>query len=209
MTKIKICGLTDVREAAYLREAAVDYAGMVLFFPKSKRNIPVAQAEQIMQALGDSVQKVAVVVSPSLEQVRAIEAAGFDILQIHGAVEDSLLQQIRIPFWRAFNGDNMQEIERFRSMNGCIGYVFDAPQPGSGQVFDWSQIPERGMSQKLSVLAGGLHAQNVSEAVRQAAPDVVDVSSGVEYTDRSGKDPERIRAFVDAVRRVSLGTLSE
>ena len=69
-TKIKICGLTSPAEARYLNENHVDFAGMVLFFPKSKRNISIEQAKEIMAALDASIKRVAVVVSPSIEQVR-------------------------------------------------------------------------------------------------------------------------------------------
>ena len=80
-TKIKICGLTSPAEARYLNENHVDFAGMVLFFPKSKRNISIEQAKDIMAALDASIKRVAVVVSPSIEQIRQIEAAGFDYVQ--------------------------------------------------------------------------------------------------------------------------------
>ena len=72
-TKIKICGLTSPAEARYLNENHVDFAGMVLFFPKSKRNISIEQAKDIMAALDASIKRVAVVVSPSIEQIRQIE----------------------------------------------------------------------------------------------------------------------------------------
>ena len=65
-TKIKICGLTSPAEARYLNENHVDFAGMVLFFPKSKRNISIEQAKDIMAALDASIKRVAVVVSPSM-----------------------------------------------------------------------------------------------------------------------------------------------
>ena len=87
-TKIKICGLTSPAEARYLNENHVDFAGMVLFFPKSKRNISIEQAKEIMAALDASIKRVAVVVSPTIEQVRQIEAAGFDYVQIHGEIPE-------------------------------------------------------------------------------------------------------------------------
>jgi len=88
-TKIKICGLTSPAEARYLNENHVDFAGMVLFFPKSKRNISIEQAKDIMAALDASIKRVAVVVSPSIEQIRQIEAAGFDYVQIHGEIPET------------------------------------------------------------------------------------------------------------------------
>ena len=74
--KIKICGITSGQEAAYLNENSVDFAGMVLFFPKSRRNIDIPKAKNIMSALNSSIKKVAVVVSPTLHQVEEIYAAG-------------------------------------------------------------------------------------------------------------------------------------
>lgn len=94
---IKICGLTKVTEADYLNANHVDFAGFVLFFPKSKRNITIEQAKEIMQALDPSIKKTAVVVKPSIEQIRQIEAAGFDYIQIHGMIDPALFSQIRLP----------------------------------------------------------------------------------------------------------------
>ena len=107
-TKIKICGLTSPAEARYLNENHVDFAGMVLFFPKSKRNISIEQAKEIMAALDASIKRVAVVVSPSIEQVRLIEAAGFDYIQIHGEIPETEAEAaIAIPILKAFNVSDM------------------------------------------------------------------------------------------------------
>ena len=72
MTKFKICGLTTCQEAEWVSEVQADYAGMVLFFPKSKRNISLTQAEKIIQALPDEIKSVAVVVSPDTDQIRQL-----------------------------------------------------------------------------------------------------------------------------------------
>ena len=74
--KIKICGLTSTKEAEYLNDNNVDFAGMVMFFPKSKRNINEDKATEIINALDKSIKKVAVTVSPTLEQVKIIEKLG-------------------------------------------------------------------------------------------------------------------------------------
>ena len=88
--KIKICGLTNPKEANYLNNNHVDFAGMVLFYPKSKRNISLKQARTIQQALNPEIKTVAVVVSPTIEQIQQIEAAGFHYLQIHGKLPEEL-----------------------------------------------------------------------------------------------------------------------
>ncbi|MDD7729009.1 MAG: phosphoribosylanthranilate isomerase [Clostridia bacterium] len=200
MTKIKICGLTTPLEAEWVSKSQVDYAGMVLFFPKSKRNITIEQAKEIMKSMLPQIQKVAVVVSPSALQIKEIQKAGFDIVQIHGQVLPEALETLRIPFLRAFNVDNMQEWERYEAEPKCIGYVFDAVKPGSGETFDWSSIPNLPEDGKPYLLAGGLNPDNVGSAVAAMHPYGVDVSSGVERDSGTGKDPDKMGAFVRAVR---------
>lgn len=200
MTKIKICGLTTPQEAEWVSKSQVDYAGMVLFFPKSKRNITIEQAKEIMKSMLPQIQKVAVVVSPSALQIKEIQKAGFDIVQIHGQVIPEALETLRIPFLRAFNVDNMQEWERYEAEPKCIGYVFDAVKPGSGETFDWSSIPNLPEDGKPYLLAGGLNPDNVGSAIVAMHPYGVDVSSGVERDSGTGKDPEKMGAFVRAVR---------
>lgn len=200
MTKIKICGLTTPQEAEWVSKAQADYAGMVLFFPKSKRNITIEQAKEIMKSMLPQIQKVAVVVSPSALQIKEIQKAGFDIVQIHGQVLPEALETLRIPFLRAFNVDNMQEWERYEAEPKCIGYVFDAVKPGSGETFDWSSIPNLPEDGKPYLLAGGLNPDNVGSAVAAMHPYGVDVSSGVERDSGTGKDPDKMGAFVRAVR---------
>ena len=69
-TKIKICGLTKTCEAEYLNKNKVDFAGVVLFYEKSKRNVSTEAAKEIIKALSNDIEAVAVMVSPTLEQVR-------------------------------------------------------------------------------------------------------------------------------------------
>lgn len=201
-TKVKICGLTSPAEARYLNENHVDFAGMVLFFPKSKRNnISIEQAKEIMAALDASIKRVAVVVSPSIEQVRQIEAAGFDYVQIHGEIPETEAEAaIAIPILKAFNVSDMDSYEKYHNDSRIAGYVFDAIEPGSGKTFDWKLVDNIPRDEKLLLLAGGLNPDNVRMAIEAVHPDGVDVSSGVENDDKAGKNPEKIRDFVAAVK---------
>ena len=223
-TKVKICGLTSPAEARYLNENHVDFAGMVLFFPKSKRNISIKQAMEIMAALDTSIKRVAVVVSPSIEQVRQIEAAGFDYIQIHGEIPqtESLYKTapdstdhtshmetcnssnpqnvIHIPILKAFNVSDMGSYEKYHNDSRIAGYVFDAIEPGSGKTFDWRLVDNIPRDEKLLLLAGGLNPDNVRMAIEAVHPDGVDVSSGVENDNGAGKNPEKIHNFVVAVK---------
>ena len=198
-TKVKICGLTSPAEAQYLNENHVDFAGMVLFFPKSKRNISIEQAMEIMAALDASIKRVAVVVSPSIEQIRQIEAAGFDYVQIHGEIPQPE-SAIAIPILKAFNVSDMGSYEKYHNDSRIAGYVFDAIEPGSGKTFDWRLVDNIPRDEKLLLLAGGLNPDNVRMAIEAVHPDGVDVSSGVENDDGAGKNPEKIHNFVVAVK---------
>lgn len=202
-TKVKICGLTSPAEARYLNENHVDFAGMVLFFPKSKRNISIEQAMEIMAALDASIKRVAVVVSPSIEQVRQIEAAGFDYVQIHGEIPETETEAeaaIAIPILKAFNVSDMDSYEKYHNDSRIAGYVFDAIEPGSGKTFDWKLVDNIPRDEKLLLLAGGLNPDNVRMAIEAVHPDGVDVSSGVENDDKAGKNPDKIHDFVAAVK---------
>lgn len=202
-TKVKICGLTSPAEARYLNENHVDFAGMVLFFSKSKRNISIEQAMEIMAALDASIKRVAVVVSPSIEQVRQIEAAGFDYVQIHGEIPETETEAeaaIAIPILKAFNVSDMGSYEKYHNDSRIAGYVFDAIEPGSGKTFDWKLVDNIPRDEKLLLLAGGLNPDNVRMAIEAVHPDGVDVSSGVENDDGAGKNPDKIHDFVAAIK---------
>ena len=194
MTQIKICGFTDLKEAAFVSYPDVSYMGMVLFFEKSKRNISLETAQAILRAADPRIKKVAVVVSPSPMQAEEIEKAGFDYMQVHGVLGAEVLSMTRLPIIRAYNG-KAEEEENPR----ICAHLFDAAAPGSGMAFDGKRVEDQ-TRRKRWFRAGGLTAENVGRAISLIHPDVVDVSSGVEYTDRKGKDPEKIAAFIQAVK---------
>ena len=199
-TMIKVCGLTEVREAEYLNRFKIDFAGFVLFFPKSKRNISIEKAQEIMKHLDKNIKKTAVVVSPAKEQIIDICNSGFDYIQIHGKIEEEVLKMAQIPVLKAFNVDDMDEFKMYSSNEKIAGYVFDAAQPGSGRSFDWDILSQIERDGKLFILAGGLNPDNVRKAVAAVNPDMVDVSSGVENDDGFGKDILKIEKFVKQIR---------
>lgn len=201
--KMKMCGITQMSEVEMINEIKPDFIGMVMYFPKSKRNVREEQAKQLLSAVSDDVRTVAVVVSPTAEQLGRIERLGFDVVQIHGNVTDELIEGCHIPTWKAFNVHDMDMYPHYQTVANVSGYVFDAGEPGSGKTFDWDSLAGIERDGRLFVLAGGLTPENVARAIKQVKPDAVDVSSGIEY-DRAdgaaGKSPERMRSFADAVR---------
>lgn len=222
MKKIKICGITQERELDKLIELNVDYAGFVVFFPKSRRNNEIMEAEKLVNYIKTKnlsatdkqpVRTVAVMVSPDLPKLKAVEKAGFDILQVHGELSSDVKEQCKLPIWRAFNlssyedsGSIINSLKKLMSDDKISGIVFDGAAYGSGETFKWDSLKyineSINVKDKLFIMAGGLTPENVAEAVKTLNPDVTDVSSGVEYDDKTvrGKDLEKIELFVNAVR---------
>lgn len=200
--KIKICGITTREEAEYLNEAGVDYAGFVQFFPKSKRNLPTEQAADIMKCLNPEIRTVAVTVSPSPEQLAAIESAGFGAVQIHGKLSDEVIEKIHLPVIKAFNVSDLEAFSHYEAMDQVVGFVLDAQVPGSGKTFDWSLLQDLPKTDKMILLAGGLNPDNVAGALAAFGDriDGVDTSSGVEKENGIGKSRKKILDFVRAVR---------
>ena len=176
-------------------KSAADLAGIDLTAEQ------IEQAKEIMAALDASIKRVAVVVSPSIEQVRQIEAAGFDYIQIHGEIPETEAEAaIAIPILKAFNVSDMGSYEKYHNDSRIAGYVFDAIEPGSGKTFDWKLVDNIPRDEKLLLLAGGLNPDNVRMAIEAVHPDGVDVSSGVENDNGAGKNPDKIHDFVAAIK---------
>ena len=214
MTGIKICGIKYDEDIGIINELKPDYAGMVLFFEKSKRNIAIDRAAEMIKKLDKNIQKTAVVVSPDINQIKAITDVGFDYIQIHGTLSDEVHDVLRIPVIRAVNvaGETAEDKESIRRQLESVladektaGILFGGSSPGAGKTFDWSLLKNIQKTDKLLFLAGGLTPENAAQAVKTVAPDVVDVSSGVEKDVSpcaafAGKDAEKITKFVENVR---------
>ena len=228
MTEIKICGLTGMKDADYVMEAGADYAGMVLYFPISKRNMDIEDAKKVLLYIEcrKKTPVAAVTVSPTAEQTRAIVSAGFSFIQIHGTLQGETVEEIEERYAsggsfrgmiRAYNGSSvdLEEVKKLAEKPYLYGFLFDASTPGSGKLLDTEKLPDRKLlNGKKFFLAGGLDPSNVTDIIRQIRPDVVDVSSGVELKETSaselsdkkvssvvggGKDRSRIMEFVKSV----------
>ncbi len=212
--KIKICGITKGEELKILIDNQVDYVGFVLFYPKSKRNVTCEQGAALAARLKENmpyVQTVAVVVSPDESQIKEIQKSGFDIIQIHGELDEKVYQKIKLPIFRAFHltnsfhqeekslGNDFQNLLRqIDELDKIKGVVLDGESPGAGQPFDWGKMRDISLTNHLFILAGGLNSENVNQAIHMCQPDIVDVSSHVEG--EQGKDACKVKQFVQAVR---------
>ena len=201
MKLVKICGITNEKEVGYINQIKPDFMGIVQFFPKSKRNISSELAKKLVKMTCDEVKTVAVTVMPSKEQVKEIIESGFDYIQIHGDVEEIIIEDSDIPVIKAFNVNDLGTFGRYSSLKNVAGFIFDSHTPGSGKTFDvsvLSKIPE--VTDKFSLLAGGLSPDNVKSALECLNMDGADTSSGVECENGTGKSKDKISDFVRAVR---------
>ena len=164
--KIKMCGITTPADVAAVNEVRPDYIGMVMYFPKSKRNVSAETARRLLEELRKDVKKVAVVVSPDAEQIAEIGELGFDVIQIHGQTSDELIESAHLPVWKAFNVKDMDMYPHYQSLSNVAGYVFDAGEPGSGKTFDWNSygIGEREL-EITALVAEGLSNKEISVKV--------------------------------------------
>lgn len=200
MTKVKICGLKNQTDIKCINTLSPDFAGFVMFFEKSHRNISVQTAQELLALLDKNIKSVAVTVSPTEEQLEQIYNLGFDYVQIHGNITDEVLKNSKTPIIRAINvsgTDSLTDLDNYKNVKGIL---FDSAVPGSGKSFDWSMLKKLPKTDKMLFLAGGLTADNVAAAICQVHPYAVDVSSGVELSDKSGKDFELVRTFIENAR---------
>ena len=219
MTWVKICGTTNLEDALTAVDAGADAVGFV-FYEKSPRNISVEAAKKIVAKLPESVEKIGVFVNETPERVSVIaDEVRLTAIQFHG---DEHLKPEKFTIdrrsffcipadwvemtWRK-NGNALESFTRFPDNLGAI--VVDSgtreKRGGTGKAFDWESVrPWASAMSKLNfpiAIAGGLTPANVGEALGILDPWGVDVVSGVEA--RPGKkDPEKVRAFVRAVREI-------
>jgi phosphoribosylanthranilate isomerase len=210
MTDIKICGLKDPSHLRLAASLGVRYAGLV-FFPRSPRHLSLEAAASLAAQAPQTLTLTALLVDP--DDALLAEVAGKAkprLLQLHGSETPARVAEIRartgLPVMKALSisaPEDLSPLPDFAEVADML--LFDAKAPagshlpgGNGIVFDWN-ILRNVRPSKPWMLSGGLTPENVGEALRVLKPDAVDVSSGVE--DAPGvKSPDRIRAFVDAVK---------
>jgi phosphoribosylanthranilate isomerase len=202
-TRVKICGITREQDALAAVEHGADAIGFVFYEP-SPRHVSVVQAAAIARRLPPFVTTVGLFVDAEPALVaRVVDEVAVDLLQFHGQEQPEYCVQHRRPWIRAVqmrpDTDPVAVRAQFAAARGLL---LDAYRPGipggTGETFDWDRIPAE-LAAHI-VLAGGLDASNVGAAVRRLRPYAVDVSGGVER-DKGIKDADKIKAFIDEVRR--------
>ena len=208
-TRIKICGLTRPEDVDAAVALGADAVGFVFYRP-SPRFIEPAAAAQLARRLPPFVSAVGLFVNAPRAEVEAVLAAvPLDLLQFHGDEAEADCSGFSRPWLKAARVAPGLDLVEFAGRHpGARAILLDAHVEGfggGGKVFDWSLIPEE--LAPRAVLSGGLNAQNVADAIARVRPVAVDVSSGVEVA-KGIKDPDKMRAFVAAVRAADAARMA-
>jgi phosphoribosylanthranilate isomerase len=198
-TRVKICGITRLEDALLCVEAGVDAVGFN-FWPGSKRHVPLARAMAISAALPPQLLRVGVFVQAEPAFVsKAVASAGLGAVQLHGDEDPAAYVGAGVPLWQVLRIEHALPATVSPRASELLLDARAEGFGGSGRSFDWSLARDARRFGLPFWVAGGLFPGNVGEAVRRAAPDGVDVASGVELAP-GVKNGSLVHAFVAAVR---------
>ncbi len=200
-TRVKICGFKSVKQAVFAAQAGADAIGLV-FYPDSPRQVSINKAQEIVAALPAFTTVVALFVDATEAHIRnVLDQVPIGLLQFHGDESAAACRLYAKPYIKAIRmrtDTNLQALTT--EFHDAAGILLDAyhaqTKGGTGTQFDWDLIPAD--CAIPLILAGGLGAHNVAEAIRRVKPYALDVSSGVEMA-KGIKDNHKIVAFLTEV----------
>jgi len=200
MTKVKICGLLEPQHVKIAVDAGADAIGFV--FAPSKRQVTIAEAQELAKDIPPGVLKIGVFVDASRDEIeQTYREVPLDYVQFHGDESSDFIKRVGLPSIKVLSVYSDEDAKRAAHYETDY-FLFDTPgtdfKGGSGMTFDWQLMKDAGVQSDKVILAGGLNANNVVQAIRTVHPYMVDVSSGVESVGR--KDGNLIRAFIKAVK---------
>ena len=195
--KVKVCGMTNLKDAMVAVEEGADAVGFI-FYKKSPRSVTMKTVREIILELPPFVDTVGVFVDETAEQINKIaDSCNLDMIQLHGDESPTFCKRIRRRVIKAFRVKDMQSVKKLSSFQ-VSGFLLDTFSKdlhgGTGKVFDWNlALPAKKFGPVI--MAGGLTPNNVQQAIRQVRPYGVDVCSGVESAPGI-KDHKKIKAFL-------------
>lgn len=204
-TRVKICGITRSDDVQLVVDAGVDAIGLV-FYEKSPRHVTTVQAAEISQLVPAFVSRVALFKDADEQLIESVlQQVEIDLIQFHGSETAAFCERFGRPYIKALGMKAAEcdadyllvNAEKYQTAKALL---LDGHAPGeaggTGETFDWSAIAT---INKPVILAGGLNAANVQQAIQSAHPFAVDVSSGVESAPGL-KDKEKVAAFMQQVK---------
>lgn len=205
MVTVKICGVRTLEAAQHIEAAGADYAGL-LFVPGRKREVSLETAKSIRAEL-QQTEAVGVFMNSPIDHLRQYASElQLKTVQLHGNESPEYVETLSeegLNIIRAFSWTGSPEYARYgQYRDNTFAYLFDGPQPGSGQSLDKNTFYAQDLRLALNRpiwLAGGLNPENIEKVLETHALDGVDVASGIETNGE--QDPKRISAFINAAKR--------
>lgn len=202
-TRVKVCGITSVKDALWLCKTGVNAIGLV-FYEKSPRNISVQQAIEICQAIPPFISIVGLFVNKPIVKLEEILAqVPLDLLQFHGAEPSDYCEHFARPYIKAVPMKGLTDFATYADQYPhAKGFLVDSHAAntvgGTGKTFDWTKVPQN--YPKPIILAGGLRPENIAAAIEMTNVYAVDVSSGVESSPGE-KNKQKVEQFMQEVKR--------
>lgn len=199
--KVKICGITNLKDALSSMEFGADALGFV-FFKQSPRYIQPHTARDIIENLPPFITTVGVFVNEDKQVIdKILELTGIDYIQLHGDESPETCA-----FWKkSFKAFRVREFVDLSILQRyvCKTFLLDTysrdSYGGTGLIFNWDIAVEAKRFGNV-ILSGGLTPENIQKAVRHVMPYCVDVSSGVESDKKGIKDTEKLRLFIQRAK---------
>lgn len=203
MVRVKVCGITNLRDAAHAVECGADALGFV--FAHSPRQVDVKQVQEIVRGLPPYVTTVGVFVNEDPEKVQSTMAGcALDVAQLHGTESPEYCGRFFPRVVKAFRikgPEYLDSLRQYRVGAYLLDSYVEGREGGTGTTFNWDLARDASALGPV-ILGGGLHPGNVWLAITMVQPYAVDVCSGVEASPGK-KDPAKVRDFIQAVRQES------
>ena len=206
--QIKVCGLTDVKEAVETASLGANAIGLV-FFDKSPRNLSLHQAKEISSALPKKIVTTGVFVNESFAEImRIAEYCRLKAVQLHGREAPVVVERLAKEGLQVIKAlfvekkPSIYEIDNYKASAYLVECGKGALPGGNALTWNWEKALDLSKKYPL-ILAGGLTPENIAAAIEAGMPDAVDVSSGVEASP-GRKDLVRVKLFIEAVLRCKV-----
>jgi len=208
MTKIKICGITNLEDALFAADCGANAVGFL--FAKSPRQMKPDQVRKIIEKLPPFVAKVGVFVNEVPSHIAKLaKEVGLTAVQLHGEEIPEFCASLKpLSVIKGIRVKNEVDIKMLSAYDFVSAYLLDSfvqgKKGGTGKVFDWKLALLAKEHGKPVILSGGLTPVNILEALKKVQPYGVDVSSGVE-SKPGKKDKKKVKDFIQKVRKYDAG----
>ncbi len=202
--KVKICGITNIKDALLCSEYNADAVGFI-FYEKSKRYISPDKAKEIINQLPPFLMKVGVFVNEEPQIVNeSAQKNGLNVVQLHGDESPEYISKIHLPVIKAFRIDekfNWDVIDNYKNCGIMLDSYSQNEYGGTGKTFEWNKIPTE-YKNKI-ILSGGVTIDKLDQIFAEIKPAAIDVSSSLEISPGK-KDLQKLKEFLKKFNQMNF-----